>query len=393
MTDTPPPNDAVPPPSAPVPPPEVTDGAPIQDAVPGHGWAAPGYPAPGYPAPGYLMPPMPDPAGGRSGVATASFVLGLLGLFPLGLILGIVALVRIGRTRQRGKVLAILGVVFSSLWLLGTVLSVLLAAVSLSMTQSHSSALPGIGAGAHQRVGDMALGTCYNEPANAQSVDWVTVVPCSDAHQRQLFARITVTGTYPGLDEAKRQSQILCNQALYGDYVDPWALGANGAVLHYYYPEEQAWQSGEGDVWCTVGARSGFPDLNRDLRQSASTFSPRQRAFLDAVRQTGLLRRELEDTPEAAWTHGQGIAAQLAVADRAEATALGSLSALDTGSLRAASAQLAQYDLAEAARADALAKATSQGDWFMKSTTGFWDQDLQDEFDLIRTEIGLPSIG
>jgi hypothetical protein len=113
--------------------------------------------------------------------------------------------------------------------------------------------------------------------------------------------------------------------------------------------------------------------------------------LLDAVRQTGLFRRELEDTPETAWAHGQGIAAQLAVADRAEARVLGSLPALNTGSLRAAGTQLAQCDLAEATRAD-LAKATSLGDWFMKSTGDFWDQNLQDEFDLIRTKIGLPSI-
>jgi hypothetical protein len=152
MTDTPPPNAPVPPPpSAPVPPyPEVTDRVPPQDAVPPADGIPPQPPGPAD-APaygrgqGYPLQPMPqqmpDPVPGRSGMAVASLVLSLLGLFPLGLILGIVALVRIGRTRQQGKVLAILRVVFSGLWLLVSVLSALLAAFYLS-TSVHRSALP-----------------------------------------------------------------------------------------------------------------------------------------------------------------------------------------------------------------------------------------------------------
>jgi hypothetical protein len=126
------------------------------------------------------------------------------------------------------------------------------------------------------------------------------------------------------------------------------------------------------------------------MRQQASSYTAKQRAFLDAVRQTGLLRRELEDTLPAAWDKGQGFAARLAVADRAEARALSSLPALDTPFLRAAGSRLAQFDRDEAGRADGLARAASQTDWNGK-LHAFWSGELQADMDTVRVNIGLPS--
>ena len=81
-----------------------------QSPDPAQGSYPPPYPYPG--APGY------PPRRATSGWAIAAFVFGLLACVPLGVILGIVALVKIRRGRGSGRGLAIAGLVFSALWLL-----------------------------------------------------------------------------------------------------------------------------------------------------------------------------------------------------------------------------------------------------------------------------------
>jgi hypothetical protein len=77
-------------------------------------------------------PPVP-PAAGTNGMAIAGFVLGLLGLFVISAILGIVfgsvALSRIRRTYQQGKGLAIAGIVLGSCWLAFYLILIVIGAV------------------------------------------------------------------------------------------------------------------------------------------------------------------------------------------------------------------------------------------------------------------------
>lgn len=106
------------------------------------------YPAGAYPAGAYSpaqaqpppprgywpQPPAPGlmPAARTNGLAIASLVLGVLWLFWLGslagLILGLIALRQIKRRNQGGRGLAIAGVVLSILWLLGFVVAVIIGA-------------------------------------------------------------------------------------------------------------------------------------------------------------------------------------------------------------------------------------------------------------------------
>ncbi|MBC3843523.1 DUF4190 domain-containing protein [Streptacidiphilus sp. 4-A2] len=134
---------------------------------PGQNWAVP------------LSGPRPSD-GQTNGQAIAAFVLGLLGVAPVSVVLGIVALVRIARTRQRGKGLAIAGLVLSGLW---TVLGVGIVVLALAFVATHPTEANGVSAGGpgQQRVATMALGTCFDQPQQ-QTTDYVTVVPCSGPH-------------------------------------------------------------------------------------------------------------------------------------------------------------------------------------------------------------------
>lgn len=111
----------------------------------------PGYPPPppgGYSSPppppgGYGYPPPPQ-AVGTNGMAIASLVCSVFGWVCLigsilGLVFGFIALGQIKRTGQRGRGLAIAGIVIGAV---GTVLCIgwVLLYAGGSMSQTHSSA-------------------------------------------------------------------------------------------------------------------------------------------------------------------------------------------------------------------------------------------------------------
>ncbi len=76
-------------------------------------------PLPGDDAPATIIPAEPT-SPPRNGLATASLVLGILGVSVIGLILGIVGL---GRAKKvgRGKGKALVGIILSVLWLAGQI--------------------------------------------------------------------------------------------------------------------------------------------------------------------------------------------------------------------------------------------------------------------------------
>ena len=106
---------------------------PYPPAPPFGGQVPGGYQQP--PAPGYWQqPPAPGfvPVRRTNGLAIASLVLGILWLFWLGslvgLILGLVALKQIRARNESGRGIAIAGVVLSVLWLVGFVVAIIVSA-------------------------------------------------------------------------------------------------------------------------------------------------------------------------------------------------------------------------------------------------------------------------
>jgi hypothetical protein len=81
------------------------------------GEPAPQYPGPQYPGqvPGY--PVAPEPPKRTNGFAIAALILGIISLFPLGLIFGIIGLVK-SKTYRSGKVMSWIAIVLSVLWII-----------------------------------------------------------------------------------------------------------------------------------------------------------------------------------------------------------------------------------------------------------------------------------
>lgn len=247
---------------------------------PGQAPHAPGpYPAPGQaPGPygyGYGYPgaggwyPGPPQNQSTNGLAIASLTVSLAAfcLPVVALLLGVFGLRQIRRTGQRGRGLAIAGIVINSVATVLVALFVVLAVVG-AFDEGNTD------------VQDIKVGQCFNTVGNSLS-DYggdghrsttVDVVPCGDEHDAEAYAVFSLDGQdlgddYPGVDRISQISNDKC-----GNYADDY-LGdgrlADGMDIYFYMPPEAAWDRGDRGVTCFFGSRGG--KVTGSVRDGAGT--------------------------------------------------------------------------------------------------------------------------
>ncbi len=243
-------------------------GAPTAQ-IPG---GPPQYPRGGHGARG------PRARSGRTnGFAVAAFVLGLLGGSILSLIFAIVALRQIRGSGQRGRGLAIAGLVLSLLW--GVALASYLflytpgppakQGASAGTPSSSPAASPGSGSGQQTtNVFSLRTGECFQNPPASQTVlgiTYVTVVPCTTRHNAQVFVEFSVAGSsYPGSAPLKRQADLGCHARI-SKNVQRSKITAT-MTLRYLYPLAGSWATGHRTITCLIV--DAKPDLKSSLLRS-----------------------------------------------------------------------------------------------------------------------------
>jgi hypothetical protein len=194
-----------------------------------------------------------------SGLAIASFVLGLLGAFlltaVLSVILGIAALAEIRRTGKRGKGLGIAGIALSGVWTV-TIIGLLV----VGATTGGGSPGAGTGSGstgqashpASVNVFSLSVGTCFDNPAgNTLGITSVTAIACTKAHNAQVFAEFDTTGgSFPGTAALERRADSGCNARIAGN-VDQSKITSTMS-LHFIFPQQLAWDSGQRRINCLI---------------------------------------------------------------------------------------------------------------------------------------------
>jgi hypothetical protein len=237
-TPTPGPASPGPSPADPAPGPSPADPAPgpsPADPPPG---PSPADPAPGPAAPG---PPRRRPT---DGLAVAALASGIVPAIPVTLVLGPLALIRIGRSGARGRPLAITGLVLAGLW---TVAAAIVAAAIITRPPPPKPVrLPA--------VFSLRAGECLNSGANG--ISGVHVLSCAQAHDAEVFATFPLAGSsYPGAAALQQRARQGCVIRLSG-YLNP-QLSATSLAQSYVYPDAGAWSAGERTVVCTVRSTSG----------------------------------------------------------------------------------------------------------------------------------------
>jgi Domain of unknown function (DUF4190) len=195
------------------------------------------------------------PPSGTSGMAVTAFVLGLLGIVGvsaiLGIVFGVVALSGIRGSLQRGRGLAIAGIVLGSAWLA-------LAAVLIASTfilRSATPTQPAASASAQadsRRVNVLSLvdGDCFDYPAvtpgQVTKVLSVVQTTCTEPHDAQIFATFTLAGSilgYPGnvslatTAATGRSARIKADLNLDHENDGPTVSGPGTALLDCWQPD------------------------------------------------------------------------------------------------------------------------------------------------------------
>ncbi len=174
--------------------------------------------------PGPPDPPGQQPGAPRratDGVAVAALVSGIIPAIPVTLVLGPLALIRVGRSGARGRALAITGMVLAGLWIVAG--AIVAAAIITRPPPPKPVTLP--------PVFSLRAGQCVD--SGAGGISGVHVVSCGQAHDAEVFATFRVgrlalprcggpaAARQPGLRHpAHRLPQ------------SPAARGLAGAVLH-----------------------------------------------------------------------------------------------------------------------------------------------------------------
>jgi Septum formation len=197
--------------------------------------------------PGPPDPPGQQPGAPRrttDGVAVAALVSGIIPAIPVTLVLGPLALIRVGRSGARGRALAITGLVLAGLWIVAG--AIVAAAIITRPPPPKPVTLP--------PVFSLRAGQCLDSGASGTS--GVHVLSCGQAHDAEVFATFRVAGSrYPGAAALQQRAGQGCVTRLAG-YLNP-QLPADSLAQSYIYPGAGAWSAGERTVVCTVHSTSG----------------------------------------------------------------------------------------------------------------------------------------
>ncbi|MFE1790681.1 DUF4190 domain-containing protein [Streptomyces sp. NPDC059525] len=249
---------------------------PPRPAGPGHSWPPPS------PQPGWGPPPGPAGAPALNGFALASLLVGLLCFPPLGVVFGLVALVQIGRRQERGRALAVVGLVVS----LVTTAVMLYGLVSWTrpfLERLGSRPVPERVEGQLTDMGRLRTGDCFNVPGGdlLDETPFTYRTDCAQVHDAEVTAATVLgPGPFPGASKLKDSATDACWKAQDAYAMDTWAL-PDYVEMYYFAPTREAWRAGDRRLICVIGT-SGH-DHRGSLRKDAGMLTPEQVSLLTAL--------------------------------------------------------------------------------------------------------------
>ncbi|MEU0095693.1 septum formation family protein [Kribbella sp. NPDC006257] len=234
---------------------------------PGPGYQpAQGHPQGGYPQQSGGYPPYPsgpggyqpypggynsnEPSGPRkmSTLAVLGFIFSLVLLIPVSVTLSIIALVQIPKNHQKGKGLAIAGLVICGLWLAG---AVVLAALGDDTTDSKRDASGQVTTTATTRPDELRVGDCVSSLKEG-SVKNVKIVPCTGPNGGKVFATYEMPkGKWPGLPAVQAAAEKGCTDR----FVASQQQADTPSDVFYFHPIESSWALGDRGVVCFLAPR------------------------------------------------------------------------------------------------------------------------------------------
>ena len=217
-------------------------------------------------------PPSAAPAasGRTNGVAIAAIIMGFV--VPIGgIIAGAIALAQIKRTGEKGRGLAIGGIVaggvITVLSVIAVVALVVLALFGAGVAATSADPFDppaesddgGVTIGPSEQASSprtpsdastLPVGLCLDEVPSG-IISPANVLDCAQPHTYEVFGSFFLSdGAFPGDDAIESSAYEGCD-AVYPDYVGiPWEQ----STLAYYYvsPSEETWAEGDREISCLL---------------------------------------------------------------------------------------------------------------------------------------------
>jgi hypothetical protein len=204
---------------------------------------------------GLPFAPAAPPA--RNGLAIAALCCGIAGFIPVvgvvAIVLGVIALHQLRGGFQRGRGMAITGVVLGALSTLAWTAFIVIA-IATGVTAEPERSTSGQVTGQSQVFIDkLKAGDCFSGGKKDQ-IDLVTAIPCSSPHESQVVTIIQLPdGPYPGEAAVTSEAEKGCT-----DKADPLITDRAYEDLEpsYVYPDADTWR-GDRSVLCLVEAPTG----------------------------------------------------------------------------------------------------------------------------------------
>ena len=219
-----------------------------------------------YPAyPGYPVAPTAPPGSddreyrpGHNGLAIAALCCGVAVFVPFAsfaaIVLGIVALGQVRRVVQKGRGMAIAGIVLGSLWIAGALAFIVFAVTSSPDRDATGALAP------DQQVGlsDLRPGDCFDGlPAiDDAQLSEVTSAGCAQPHEAQVVASVTLPeGPWPGREDAALRAESMCSTSVRSRVR---VADLDRVSLVYVYPSTPAqWRQSRGAMCVLVDPDGG----------------------------------------------------------------------------------------------------------------------------------------
>jgi hypothetical protein len=245
-------------------------------------------------------------------------VLGVLCCLPaVGLVLGLIALRQIKKKGERGKAMAVIGSVLSSLGLALWVLAL--------TTNGVSDFWDGFKEAANSSSSSPAKGECFDSPSGLEGATYdLDEVPCSGPHDGEVFAVVVLpSGDFPGDASVTDTAEEKCYALRSAYAMDAWAV-PDDVDVYYVVPSAESWDLGDREITCAFGNTDSDAAMDGgSLRNDETTLDADQLAYLKAVNvQQAAMESVPEDLPEDDLRANKEWAAQMASALDEEARLL-----------------------------------------------------------------------
>lgn len=175
-----------------------------------------------------------------------AFIFGLISIVPISVILSIIALVQIPKHNQRGKGLAIAGLVLSALWL---VLYIVLAANNGSEPDRDASGK--VTTTQNTRPDKLRVGDCVTELKEGEVKD-IKVQPCDQPNGGKVFAVFDLpAGKWPGLAAVQAAAEKGCTDRFKASKQQ----ADKPSDIFFLHPVEDGWALGDRGTTCLLAPK------------------------------------------------------------------------------------------------------------------------------------------